>query len=533
LFALPLTTDTLATYRKHTGRQNPPEAPAREAWLVVGRRGGKSLISALVAVFLACFRNYNDILAPGERGTVMIIAEDRRQARVVFRYITGFLDTIPMLRRMVESKTKESVELSNRVTIEIHTSSFRTVRGYTIIAAICDEIAFWPAEDSANPDTEILNGLRPGMATIPDSLMLSISSPYARRGALFEAYRQHFGRDGDPVLVWQADTRAMNDTVSAAVIAEAYERDAPSATAEYGAQFRTDVESFISFELAQSAVIAGRLELPFVKGVRYFGFTDPSGGSSDSMTLGIAHVHDARVVLDLFREVRPPFSPEATARDFASLLKAYRVSTVAGDRYAGEWPREQFRKYGIQYEPAEQTKSEIYLELLPAISSHQVELLDSQRLIAQLCGLERRTARGGRDSVDHGPGAHDDLINAGAGALTLAMKSQHTDGLFELWREQAEKSKGVVEPLGPEEEAKRRGDAQMVAAGRPFGTQLRPTESVRRVQESDVAQTSSCPTCGNRGLARASVQGPSGDVEERCSCGWSNVVKRKVLSVRG
>jgi len=31
--------------------------------------------------------------------------------------------------------------------------------------------------------------------------------------------------------------------------------------------------------------------------------------------------------------------------------------------------------------------------------------------------LERRTAQGGRDSIDHPPGAHDDLANAAAGAL--------------------------------------------------------------------------------------------------------------------
>jgi hypothetical protein len=33
-------------------------------------------------------------------------------------------------------------------------------------------------------------------------------------------------------------------------------------------------------------------------------------------------------------------------------------------------------------------------------------------LAAQLCALERRTSRGGRDSIDHAPGAHDDLANA-------------------------------------------------------------------------------------------------------------------------
>ena len=210
LFGLPMDKAALETYRKRTGRKTPPRRPAKEAWLVVGRRGVKRLIPPLVPVFLACFKDYRTLLAPGERGTVMVIAADRRQARVVFRYISGFLDAVPMLSAMVESRTKEGINLTNRVTIEVHTANFRAVRGYTIVACVCDEIAFWRSEESANPDTEILNGIRPGMLTISDSLLLCISSPYARRGALWEAYQKHFGKDRDPILVWHGDTLSMN-----------------------------------------------------------------------------------------------------------------------------------------------------------------------------------------------------------------------------------------------------------------------------------------------------------------------------------
>jgi hypothetical protein len=48
--------------------------------------------------------------------------------------------------------------------------------------------------------------------------------------------------------------------------------------------------------------------------------------------------------------------------------------------------------------------------------------LDHARLTSQLCALERRTARGGRDSIDHAPGAHDDVINAAAGATVMAAR---------------------------------------------------------------------------------------------------------------
>jgi hypothetical protein len=379
LFGLPMSEDQTEIYHQHTGRQHLPDGPAREAWLVVGRRGGKSRIAALVAIWLACFADYRQYLAVGERGTVMVIAADRRQARVVFRYIEGLLDGVPMLAALVERRMKDAIYLRNRVVIEVHTANFRAVRGYTIIGAICDEIAFWPSDESANPDTEILNGLRPGMATMPRALLLCLSSPYARRGALWEAYRRHYGQDGDPILMWAADTLSMNPTVSEDVIQSAYEQDEAAARAEYGAEFRRDIESFILREALDACVVPGRYQLPWVSTQHYVGSVDPSGGSQDSMTLAVAHLEHGRAILDLVREWRPPFNPEAVVKEFAEVLRAYRVNTVSGDHYAGEWPREQFRKQGISYQVADRPKSDLYRDLLPLLTSGTVELLDHQR----------------------------------------------------------------------------------------------------------------------------------------------------------
>jgi len=423
LFDLPMTDEDLALYRDCTGRTDPPAAGAREAWLVVGRRGGKSMVLALIAVYLAAFRNWRPYLAPGELGTVKVLATDRRQARVIHRYCRALLTEVPVLASLVERDTDDEIVLTSGVVIEVQTATFRAVRGYTIVAALLDEIAFWRNEDSANPDQEILDALRPAMATIPGSMLLCASSPYARRGVLWNAHRRHYGKDDAPALVWQAQTRTMNPTVPAAVIDEAIERDPASAAAEYLAQFRTDIEGFVTREIVEAAVAPGVFELPPLASLRYFAFVDPSGGSADSMTLAIAHAEDNanRAIVDATREVRPPFSPEAVVTEFSDLLKSYDCYSVTGDRYAGEWPRERFREHGITYEPAEKPKSDIYRELLPALNSRKVELPDDPRLIAQLVSLERRTARGGRDSIDHPPGAHDDLANAVAGAVVLAI----------------------------------------------------------------------------------------------------------------
>jgi len=272
-----------STFQKLTNRE-PLQSPANEFYLVVGRRGGKSNISALMAVYEACFNDYTDKLAPGEIATVMVIAADRKQARSVMRYIRGLLEANPMLERMIVRDGQDVIELSNRCAIEIMTASHKSIRGYTVVAAICDEIAFW-SNDGANPDREILTALRPAMATLGGKL-ICLSSPYARRGVLWEAYKKHFGKDSK-VLVAKAPTLLMNPTIDPSIIEQARLDDAAAASAEYEAEFRKDIETFISPEVVDNATAYGSREFSPVNGVRYFAFTDPAGGSGqDAMTIG-------------------------------------------------------------------------------------------------------------------------------------------------------------------------------------------------------------------------------------------------------
>lgn len=420
LFGLPMDAQELSIFHQLTGRVEPPAGQAPEAWLVIGRRGGKSFIVALIAVFLACFRDYAQHLAPGERGTVMVIAADRKQARVIMRYVKGLLEGVPMLRRMIVAQRGEAIELSNRIDIEIHTGSFRAVRGYTVVAALLDEVAFWRSEESANPDKEIVNALRPAMATIPDSLLIGLSSPYARRGVLYDAWAQHFGKPSD-VLVIQAESRTMNPSLPQSVVDRAYSEDPASAAAEYGAQFRSDVEGFLQPEWIDRAIESGITELPPAQGVNYFAFADPSGGASDSFTLGIAHVEQERFILDLCRGRRPPFDPKAVVLDYAVILKRYGCHRVIGDRYAGEWVPSAFREHSISYETSELVKSDIYLNAEPLFATGAVQLLDQRQLLTELRQLERRTGSS-KDRIDHPPRGHDDLANAACGALWLASR---------------------------------------------------------------------------------------------------------------
>ena len=281
LFGLPLTDDQLDVYRACTGRSAPPEGGFDEAFVVAGRRSGKSSILAMIAVFLAAFEDWRQRLAPGERGVVMIVAADRKQARVIFRYAEALVDGVPMLANMVTRRTSESLDFNTGSTIEIVTANFRNLRGYTVVAALLDELAFFRSDESANPDREIIAALRPAMSTIAGAKMIAASSPYSRRGVLWTQFRDHFAVEEAPTLVWQAATRTMNPLVKQRVIDDALASDPASAASEYMAEFRSDVGAFLDRELIEAATRAAPLELPPQAEYRYSAFTDSSGGRHD------------------------------------------------------------------------------------------------------------------------------------------------------------------------------------------------------------------------------------------------------------
>ncbi len=415
-----LTPDELKVFTQFTGLALSPDQRVDELYCCIGRRGGKSRAMAVLAVYLAALCDYRDKLDRGERGVLLMVAPDMKQARVLLDYAEGALESAPLLKALIANRTKETLELTNGIVLEVRSASFRRVRGITAVAVLADEAAFWMSEDSTNPDTEILNALRPTLSTT-QGIMAVISSPYARRGVLWEAYRKHFGNDDDPaILVCQGSTRQFNPALPQSVVDRAIERDAAAANAEYLALFRTDIETFIPREVVEACVDNGVRERPPLRANNYVAFCDPSGGSNDSMTLAISHTEGSTQILDLVREIRPPFSPEAVVAEFTDVLSQYRCSTVCGDRYGGEWVASQFAKCRVFYQPADKSKSELYRDLLPLLNSKAVALLDNERLLMQLTMLERRTARGGKDSIDHPRGAHDDLANAVAGALTGA-----------------------------------------------------------------------------------------------------------------
>jgi hypothetical protein len=436
IFGLPMAADDLVLFTNHTGRTSPPIGGSKETYLIIGRRGGKSFISALITCFIACFIDFKPYITVGETLVVMCLARDKEQARIVFRYVKAILNYIPALHSMIVDQRTDEIELTTGVTIMVKASDFGGVRGPTIACVVADEIAFWPSQ-GANPDDEVLSAIRPAMATIPDAKLLCISTGYAQVGALYDAHKQHYGKDDDDVLVWQADTASMNPTISQKFIDNELEKDPQAGRAEWLGLFREDVTAAFPLELIEACIVIGRSQILPAPNVSYFGFVDPSGGRKDQFTVAIAHYlyGEDKILLDAVQAVRPPFDPSEVVKDFCEFLEPYGITNVVGDNYGGEWPVAEFAKHGVSYQLSELTKSELYLSLIPTMTSKKVELLDNEKLKTELRRLERRTGRSGKDAIDHPTRGSDDIANSVAGAVWLASQNDGNLALLESYGE--------------------------------------------------------------------------------------------------
>jgi hypothetical protein len=329
------------------------------------------------------------------------------------------------LRSMVVRETAWQVDLRHGVSLEVHAADYRRIRGRSFAACVADEASHWmDAETGANPASAIFEAIRPGLTTLGGPLVV-VTTPYAKRGPVWETFERYYGRDDDRIVVWRPpDARTMNPLLDQRMIDDAVERDPEGAASEWLGQFRDDATALIANAALRAVVVAGRSELPRGPHVDYLGFCDTATGSgADSHAFAVAHVEqepDGKLiaVVDAAREWRPPFDPSVAVKECVEVCKAFGVELVHADRVGWGWIDAAFQREGIRYEPSPLTASGIYVAAVSLINTKQIELPDNPRLVAQLAGLSRRAGQGGRDHVEHGRRG-DDLANAVMGAAVV------------------------------------------------------------------------------------------------------------------
>jgi hypothetical protein len=422
-----LTPDERIEYKRLTGRDKEPGRMCKELICIFGRRAGKTTAMTVFAIWISCLCDHSDVLAVGETGVALLISRDQRVARIILERAYEIMLQSPPLRSMIINKTADSIVLNNHCTMEVRPCSYATLRGPTYILIVCDELAQWfTSTDFANPDIEVLTAVRGGTLTTRAPTLM-VSSTYSKHGVLYDRYKKYFSPNGpDDIVVAFGTCFDLNPSLPRDEIQRDIESDPARFRAEYLSEWRDDHGGFIGREIVERNV-RDYIELLPQPGIIYRCFIDQASGvdGGDSFVIVIGHKVGTRVVVDVIREIRPPFDFfEVVNTVLVPLCRRYRIYKVTGDNYAGELAKAPIRKAGIGFDLAQKHKSELYSDpFVGMLNSAGIDLPKHERAIVQICQLERTMLRTGREQITHPSGGHDDIANAIAGLVDLVLNT--------------------------------------------------------------------------------------------------------------
>ena len=367
-FGLPLISEEFRVFQELTNRTESPKDRCDELWLIIGRRGGKSFIAALLGVFLAIFQDFSEVITSGETLLLPIVAPTMKQARIIRKYCYAFLTENKLLNSYFIKMVGGEIHLKNNVVIDILPANQFSTRGPSYVAVILDEIAFFSSE-GAIPDQEILRALKPGLMTTGGPV-IGISSPYSKRGVLYSVFQKHYSQNS-PILVVQAASKTMNPTLSDKVLNKAREEDYEGSKSEIDAEFRSDITSFLDPERISSC-IGDYVEIPYTPGKVYVAFCDSSGGRRDSYVVAIGHSDRGRIIIDAIRIRKPSFNPLEVTKQMAEFIKGYGLTKITGDFYAAQFLVEAWANCGIEYETSPVRSSDHFLNFEGQINTQNI-----------------------------------------------------------------------------------------------------------------------------------------------------------------
>lgn len=405
-----------------------------ETTALCGARGGKdSRIACPVVLYEAVYGGHERHLSKGERGVVPLVAQDTRATAIARNYLADYITGSSLLSSMLDGDpVAQEIRLTNKMSIMCFPSTKSSLRGWSIPAAVLDELAFWRLEGAADSDTEIQTSIRRGMIGFPRTKLIKISTPYLRSGVLFDDFKNYFGVHSPDLLLWRATSRFMNPTLRSDRLDRERRLDPERFLREYEAEFLENLESFLAQAWIDRAVMPGRFEVPPNPDRSYVVAIDPSGGGEDQFTMSIVHLEDndpPTVVQDVckgWKKVRgQTVDLDGIVRQICETMSPYGQKTCFGDKYSAGWVIEGFARLGVTYLHPELDTSQCYLALEPHFVQGRIQILDHGQLQKELRLLEKHNRPGGRALVDHPKGGHDD--HSTSLALAVAMATQGID----------------------------------------------------------------------------------------------------------
>lgn len=402
----------------------------KSAWMVVGRRGGKTdRFASTIVAYEACFGGHEQYITRGQKAHCFQIAQDLRNAASSLHFIYATIENSPVGKELLDGPpVKDEIRLKNNVIIKCVPCTQKAVRGFAVPVAVLDEIGVWYAEaDSANPDFEVHAAVTKAQIQFPNKLAVAISSPYTKNGLLYKHYAA--GTDGvnapqfqkslyrDTVVIHAPTAAMQNPFVTEESLRDEYDRDPKAFERECLAVFQDSISGFLSTSLLKEAVDIGVTEREASPNTYvYVAAIDPAF-RHDAFALSIFHLdEEGQVIQDYIWRAKPlpnqPLNPDKIFDAISPILNHYGIVTLYSDQYHLESLQQLALRRGFIIEgvPFKATnKAAIYGSLQQLLNQRRIKLLDNAEALRELRMLERKLTGGGVVQISAPQGQYDDL----------------------------------------------------------------------------------------------------------------------------
>lgn len=414
--------------------------------LIVGRRGGKSTIASIIALYSTIKVNWKPFLTKTPVATVLVLSHSVDFSEEILSILKDMVEASPILNRLRDPKKKNTSKIFHlkvpfllpnnkiqysRVRVKVGAASKRTTRGSAICTLLCDEIAFWNlAEDAADPDTEILRAVRPALAQFgKHGTIIKLSSPGIKQGVLYDEWLRREALKQD-LIQFKAPSWVWNTIIPVDWFKEELRTDPDGFDTEIRANFVDSISNFILPEFVDMCILKG---INFIaptdeKGVTYSAAID-AAFKKDRFAFAVVAHNENRVTTHVIKywegTKKKPVQAFEVAEYIRNVCKEFGLSEVTGDQHSFQPLREIFQQYGINLVENTFTltyKKKIYFGLKRLIHNRQMDLLDIPLLAKEIKELQVEQTSTGQIRIGHPIGGSDDLSDSLAVASYKALE---------------------------------------------------------------------------------------------------------------
>lgn len=415
--------------------------------LSLGRRSGKTLMSAVVAVYCGCMLadEYKKKLRKNEKFYIITVANSQDQARIALSAIKDLILNSPLIQHLVIKEVVDELHLSNGCIFKAIPASSRTGRGMACGLLIMDEAGFFVdgAETNVGGDA-IYQALAPSVAQFGElGRILILSTPWLKKGIFWELFTQAKSGEYADMYLKNLPTWEVNPTIPQTFFDRERERNPEMFEVEYGANFAEQLGQFLRDAVIEDAIDKERKnKLPTpIKGIEYYLSLDPAKGGGDDYVACISHwdkqTKNPVLVVDYFHEfkgeiingTRHPIQVTEVEEWICYMNSKFNFNYIIFDQYNSQSSIQKLRKkYNNPYFVQEihwtiQSKMDAYTKLRELFNSGRISLPNNKKIKEQMKNLTVTYNSNGTWSVSGGDGkAVDDYVSALAGIIVIATK---------------------------------------------------------------------------------------------------------------